>query len=158
MATTVQPIPDNARGITPYLCVRNAARAIEFYKAAFGAQEVMRLVGPDGVIGHAELTIVGATIMLSDEFPDYGAIGPETLGGTPSTLHMYVNDVDTFVANAEAAGATITRPPVTEFYGDRSAKLTDPFGHTWSFASRVEEVSVEEMQRTYDAMMAGASE
>ena len=135
------------------MCCRDAARAIEFYKQAFGATEFMRLAEPSGKIGHAEMKIGDAVIMLADEYPDHGAISPQSLGGTAVTIHLYVGDVDALVTRAGAAGAKIERPPTDEFYGDRSATLSDPFGHRWMFASHIEDVSPEEMGRRYQAMM-----
>ena len=153
MTSTAKAIPDGFHGATPYLCCRDAARAIEFYKQAFGATELMRLAEPSGKIGHAEMKIGDAVIMLADEYPDHGAISPQSLGGTAVTIHLYVGDVDALVTRAGAAGAKIERPPTDEFYGDRSATLSDPFGHRWMFASHIEDVSPEEMGRRYQAMM-----
>jgi PhnB protein len=145
--STVKPIPDEERPLSPYLIVNGATRAIEFYKQAFGAREELRLAEPSGKIGHAELSIGRARFMLADEYPDFGALSPEKVGGTPVSLHLYVEDVDETVARATAAGATLTRPLQDEFFGDRTCLLTDPFGHKWHLASRKEDVSVEEMQR-----------
>jgi PhnB protein len=153
MTSTAKAIPDGFHGATPYLCCRDAARAIEFYKQAFGATEFMRLAEPNGKIGHAEMKIGDAVIMLADEYPDHGAISPQSLGGTAVTIHLYVGDVDALVTRAGAAGAKIERPPTDEFYGDRSATLSDPFGHRWMFASHIEDVSPEELGRRYRAMM-----
>ncbi|HVZ39539.1 MAG TPA: VOC family protein [Candidatus Kapabacteria bacterium] len=147
MAQSVNPIPEGYLGITPYITVRDAANAIEFYKNAFGATETMRIMQPDGRVGHAELTIGTAPIMLSDEFPEHGITGPQTLGGTPVTMHLYVEDVDAFAERAVAAGATLLRPVANQFYGDRGGKLQDPYGHAWWVATHVEDVSPEEMQR-----------
>ncbi|MBS1910938.1 MAG: VOC family protein [Bacteroidetes bacterium] len=147
MAQSVNPIPEGYRGITPYITVRDAASAIEFYRNAFGATETMRIMQPDGRVGHAELLIGSAPIMLSDEFPEHGITGPQTLGGTPVTMHLYVEDVDAFAERAVAAGATLLRPVANQFYGDRGGKLQDPYGHAWWVATHVEDVSPEEMQR-----------
>ena len=144
---TIQPIPDDYRGATPYLCIRNAASAIDFYVEAFGAKEVMRMAQPDGRVGHAEIRIGAAPIMLADEFPEMGFRSPQTLGGSPVNLLVYVEDVDAFTARAQAAGATVKRPVADQFYGDRVVVLEDPFGHSWSFATHIEDVSAEEMQR-----------
>jgi len=141
------PVPAAYRGVTPYLIVRDAANAIEFYKQAFGATETMRLDGPDGKVGHAELAIGAGAIMISDEHPQMGFTGPETLGGTPVSLMFYVDDVDARVEQAVAAGAKLTRPVRDQFYGDRSGMLTDPFGHVWTIATHIEDVSHEEMLR-----------
>ena len=153
----VNPIPDGMEGATPYLCCADAAAAIDFYRRAFGAEEKLRLAGPDGRVGHAELMIGAATIMLADEHPEMGFRSPRALGGSPVTIHLYVPDVDALVARAEAAGATVTRPVADQFYGDRSAQLEDPFGHHWSFATHVEDVSSEELQRRFETLMAGGS-
>jgi len=141
------------KAVTPYLCVSDAAAALEFYKKAFGAIETMRLIGPGPKIGHAEFRIGKASVMLSDEFPEFGALSPHSVGGSPVRLRLYVPDVDAFVSRAVNAGATIVRPVKDEFYGDRSGQIADPFGYTWSVATRKEEVSAEEMQRRIDAMM-----
>lgn len=150
-------IPAGYERMTPYLCVAGAADAIAFYVRAFGAVETMRLAEPDGRIGHAEITIGGAPLMLSDEYPEEGVQSPRTIGGTPVAIHVYVPDVDALAERAAAAGATIVRPVADQFYGDRSTTLLDPFGHRWFFATRKEEVSNEEMQRRYDALMAEGS-
>jgi len=141
------PIPADYRGVTPYLCIKDAARALEFYQRAFGARETMRMAQPDGRIGHAEIRIGDAVVMLADEFPEMGFRSPQTLGGSPVNLLVYVQDVDAFVKQAEAAGATVQRPPSDQFYGDRMAVLTDPFGHGWSIATHIEDVPEDEMQR-----------
>jgi len=119
----------------PYLIVRNAAAAIEFYKNAFEADEIMRLEEPDGRIGHAEIRIGDAAIMLADEYPEYGIVGPQTIGGSGVSIHLAVDDADAFAERAAAAGAKILRPVKDEFYGERSGKIQDPFGHTCSFPS-----------------------
>jgi len=147
MAGKVDPIPDDYRGATPYLCVNDGVGAIEFYKKAFGAREVMRMPMPDGKLGHAELRIGAAPIMLADEHPEMNFRSPHSIGGTPVNIVVYVNDVDALVKQAEAAGAKILRPPENQFYGDRMATLEDPFGHSWSFATHIEDVSPEEMQK-----------
>jgi PhnB protein len=150
--STVKPIPDGMRGATPYLCCRDAARALEFYGRAFGAVETMRLAEPSGRIGHAEMKIGEAVVMLSDEHPEMNIRSPQTLGGTPIAIHLYVEDVDGFCRRAVEAGATLSHPVADQFYGDRSGQLHDPFGHRWSIATHVADVSIEEMQRRYDAM------
>ena len=141
----------------PYIRVKGAAAAIEFYKAAFGAKEKYRLVMGDRV-GHAELKFGDCLLMLSDEFCDMGILGPGSIKGTTFTLTLYVPDVDKAVAKAEAAGAKVVQPARDEFYGDRTARLDDPFGHSWSLQSRFETVTPKEMQKRLDAMMAGGSE
>jgi PhnB protein len=135
---------------TAYLIVKGAARAIEFYKQAFGATEVMRLHGPGENIGHAEIRIGNTTIMLSDEFPDYGAVSAETLGGSPVKIHLQVDDVDAFAARAVAAGARVLQPVQDQFYGERSGQFSDPFGYTWMIATQKEELTAEEIQRRFD--------
>jgi PhnB protein len=147
----VKPIPDGYHTVTPYLYVKGAANAIDFYKKAFGAEELMRFPGPDGRIGHAEIRIGDSPIMLADEHPEMNAIGPQTRGGTTVGFAIYVPDVDQRVASAVAAGAKIVRPVQNQFYGDRSGTLTDPFGHTWTIATHVEDVSPAEMERSAKA-------
>ncbi len=147
MTAKVNPIPDEYRGATPYLCVTDGTRAIEFYKKAFGAREVMRMAGPDGKLGHAELRIGDAPIMLADEQPEMNFRSPQSLGGSPVNIVVYVNDVDALVKQAEANGVKVLRPPADQFYGDRMATLEDPFGHSWSFATHVEDVPPEEMHK-----------
>jgi PhnB protein len=143
----VKPIPDGYPQLTPYVCVDNAAKAIEFYQKVFGAKERMRMPGPDGKIGHAELQIGDSVLMLSDEAPDFGALSPRTVGGTPVTLSLYVEDVDTVFKKALASGSKQLRALENQFYGDRSGQFEDPFGHKWSVATHVEDVSEEEMTR-----------
>jgi PhnB protein len=143
----VNPIPDDYPRVTPYLCVDGAEAAIEFYTSVFGASERMRMSEPDGRIGHAELQIGDSLIMLADEFPEIGVKGPKTLGGTPVTLNVYVEDVDAVFELALAQGAESLRPVETQFYGDRSGQLLDPYGHRWSVASRVEVVSSDEVAK-----------
>jgi len=149
----VKPIPEGYHSVTPYLVVQDGAGAIEFYKRAFGATELMRMAGPDGKVGHAEIRIGNSPIMLADEFPDMGALSPRSLGGSPVSLLVYVEDVDAQFRQAIAAGAKEIRPVADQFYGDRSGVLEDPFGHVWSLATHKEEVSHEEMQRRSQAMM-----
>lgn len=141
-----KPIPDNYPRVTPYLIVDNANAAIDFYISVLGAEERMRMPGPDDKVGHAELSIGESMIMLADEFPDMGARSPKSIGGSPVTIHVYVQDVDATVALAVTAGATITRPVENKFYGDRGGEFLDPYGHRWSIASHVEDLSPEEMQ------------
>ena len=150
MATQVKPIPHPYRAATPYLVCRDAARAIEFYRTAFGARERIRLQEPgSGKIGHAEIEIGEALVMLSDEYPDHGFMSPLALGGTPVSIHLYVADVDAIARQAIAAGATLERPVADQFYGDRNCALRDPFGHRWMIATRKEDVPIDEMQRRY---------
>ncbi len=143
----VKPIPDGYPQVTPYLCVDGAAQAIEFYTEVFGAKERMRMDGPDGRIGHAELGLGDSVLMLADEHPDIGFLSPRTLGGTPVTLSVYVEDVDATFERALQAGAKELRAVEDQFYGDRSGQFEDPFGHRWSVATHVEDVSAEEMER-----------
>jgi len=154
MAGRVNPVPR----ATPYLCCKDAARAIEFYKKAFGATEAIRLSEPGGRIGHAEIRIGDAPIMLSDEYPEMDVRSPQSLGGSPVLIHLYVDDVDALASRAVAAGAKLLRPVADQFYGDRSGTLTDPFGHRWMIATRKEDVSAAEMQKRYDALMKAGGE
>lgn len=158
MANTVKAIPEGSEGAIPYLSIKGASDAIEFYKKAFGATETMRLTGPDGRIGHAEIMIGKAKIMLADEHPEIEFLSPRTLGGTPVAIHVYVEDVDALAAQAEAAGAKVLRPVADQFYGDRTAGFEDPFGHRWHFATHKEDVSDEEMQRRMKSATASASD
>lgn len=148
------PTPVPAHCLAPYLIVADAAGAIDFYHRAFGAEELFRLAEPGGKIGHAELRIGDAKLLLADEYPDFGALGPARVGGTPVSIHLYVADVDATIALAEEEGATVLRAAKDEFFGDRSGMLLDPFGHRWHVASRIEEVSPEEMQRRWRNAMA----
>jgi len=135
--------------LTPYLVVEGAAQAIAFYTRAFGAKETMRLAEPGGRIGHAQITIGDALVMLADEHPEMNIRGPKALGGSPVTLHLQVDDVDTAAARAVAAGATVVFPVKDQFYGKRSGRFEDPFGHVWILSTHVEDLSSEEMQRRY---------
>lgn len=135
-----------------YLHVANAAEAIRFYEQAFGAKEKYRLTAPGGRVGHAELEFGGTTIMLADEFPEFGVRGPGALGATSVTIHLHVDNADAVLERAVAAGATIERAAKNEFYGERSGTLLDPFGHRWNIGHRIEDVSPDEMQRRYDAL------
>lgn len=139
--------------VFPYLRLAGAAEAIEFYKKAFGAEEQFRLTEPSGRIGHAEVKIGGVTVMLADEFPECGIVGPKTIGGTSFSLHLHCNDVDALMARAVEAGATVIRPAQDQFYGERSGMIRDPFGHEWLLGHSLEEVSPGEMQRRYDELM-----
>jgi PhnB protein len=148
----VKPIPENYPAVTPYLSVKGAADAIEFYRKAFGATERMRIDAPGGKVGHAELTIGNALIMLADEYPDMDFLSPESLGGSPVVIHLYVEDVDAFCNRAVSAGAKLTRAVRDEFYGDRTGQLRDPYGHSWSIATHKEDVSLEEIKKRAAAM------
>ncbi|HST51551.1 MAG TPA: VOC family protein [Pyrinomonadaceae bacterium] len=147
MSDKVKPIPEGYNSVTPYLIVDGAARAIEFYRQAFGASVTFRMDGPEGKVGHAELKIGDSHIMLADENPQTGARGPKTVGGSPISLLLYVEDVDAVVGRAVEAGAKLTRPVADQFYGDRTGGLEDPFGHAWYVATHVEDVSSEEMKK-----------
>jgi PhnB protein len=143
-----------AGSLTPYLIVNGAALAIDFYREAFGAEEELRLTDPEGKIGHAELTIGEGRVMLADEYADFGALSPASVGGTPVHIHIYVEDVDQVVERALAAGGMLIREVKLEFFGDRTCTLVDPFGHHWQLATCVEELSPEEMQRRWTALFA----
>ena len=138
-----------------YLHVADAARAIEFYRDAFGATEKFRLTEPGGRLGHAELLFGAATLMISDEFPEYGIKGPHTVGGTSVTMHLHVDNADTLIQRAIDAGATLDMAPTDQFYGERSGSVRDPFGHRWTIGHSIEAVTPEEMQRRYDALFSG---
>ncbi|QDU18352.1 VOC family protein [Urbifossiella limnaea] len=154
----VKPIPDGYHSVTPYMTIRGAAKAIDFYKAAFGAVEVLRMPMPDGSVAHAEIKIGDSVIMMGEEKPEWGNKSPETLGGTASGLMIYVPDCDAVFAAALAHGATVMKPLADQFYGDRSGSVIDPFGHTWTVATHVEDVEPAEMQKRMDAMMAQMSQ
>ncbi|MGI8567826.1 MAG: VOC family protein [Methylocella sp.] len=154
MSATVKPIPEGHQGAIPYLSVSNAREAIAFYKNAFGAVEVL-CIAHDGTVGHAELEIGEARIMLSDEFPDHDALSPQTIGGTPVMIHLYVEDVDAFTARAVDAGLKVLRPVADQFYGDRGGKFEDPFGHRWWIATHREDVPPEELNRRAAALFGG---
>ncbi|HJS74280.1 MAG TPA: VOC family protein [Vicinamibacteria bacterium] len=137
----------------PYLCVSDAKTAIEFYERAFGAKEKFRLTEPSGRIGHAELDFGGMTLMLSDEFPEYGIRSAAAIGATPVTLHLHVDDADAMIRAAAEHGATVEREPKDEFYGERSGAIRDPFGHRWLIGHSIEDVAPEEMQRRYTKLL-----
>jgi PhnB protein len=141
-----KPVPDDYPRVTPYLYIDGARAAINFYANVLGAVERMTMPGPGDRVGHAELTIGDSVIMLADEFPDMGARGPRSIGGTPVALHVYVEDVDATFDRAIKAGATALRPVEDKFYGDRGGEFEDPFGHRWSIATHIEDLSPEEMQ------------
>ena len=144
---TAKPIPDGYHTLTPYMTVRDAARAIEFYKQAFGATEKGVMNGPDGKIMHAELVIGDSIFMLADEFPQYGSLSPQTTGGSGMGLHIYVEDVDAAFERATKAGASVEMPVSDMFWGDRYGKLADPFGHKWSIATHKRDMSMEDMEK-----------
>jgi uncharacterized glyoxalase superfamily protein PhnB len=150
-----KPIPEGYRTVTPYLTLKGAARAIDFYERAFGAQEVERMTGPDGEsVMHAEVRIGDSIVMLSDEFPQMGSRSPETLGGTTASIFLYVPDVDTAFQRAVDAGAKTIMPPTDMFWGDRFGTLVDPFGHQWSMATHKEDLSPEEIRKRGAVAMA----
>jgi PhnB protein len=151
MAT--KPIPDGYRTATPYLIVKGAADAIEFYKRAFGATELLRMADPKGRVGHAEIRIGDSVIMLADEYPEMGHRGPRSLGGSSVSILLYLEDVDAVFERALKAGARAQRPVQNQFYGDRSGTLEDPFGHVWTIATHVEDVPEEELKRRAEAVM-----
>lgn len=152
MAGKVKTTPDGYHTVTPYLTIRNAAGAIDFYKKAFGATELMRMADPSGKVGHAELKIGDSPIMLSDEFPEMDVRSPETIGGSPVAIMLYVEDVDTIARQAVAAGAKIVKPVEDQFYGDRAGKLLDPFGHVWWIATHKEDLSPAEIRKRAAAL------
>jgi PhnB protein len=157
MATKANPIPAGFHSATPYLTVNDCARAIDFYKKAFNAQELVRMEGPPGKIGHAEIRIGDSVIMLSDEMPG-GNRAPQSLGGTTASVFLYVTDVDSSFQQAVKAGAKADMPPADMFWGDRFGKLTDPFGHTWAMATHKEDVAPEEMKKRMQQEMAQRSQ
>lgn len=144
---SVNPIPEGYPRVTPYLYVDGAAQAIDFYTSVLGATERMRMPGPEGKIGHAELALGDSLIMVSDEYPDMGVRGPRSMGGTPVAFHVYVEDADAVFDKAVAQGATSVTPVQTQFYGDRSGMFEDPFGHRWNVATHVEDVAPDELAR-----------
>jgi PhnB protein len=149
----VKPIPNGYHTVTPYLVVKDATSAIDFYKKAFGATELYRMAGPDGRVMHAEIKIGNSPIMMADEFPEMGARSPQSFGGSPVSIYLYVEDVDALFSQAVAAGAKVTRPVKDQFYGDRSGGLEDPFGHVWYVATHKEDVPPEEIHRRFEAAM-----
>ena len=152
---SVKPIPEGYHSVTPYLCCRDAAAAIEFYKKAFGATELMRMGAPGEKIGHADIQIGDSHVMLADEFPEMGFLSPQSVGGSPVMMHLYVEDADATAQRAVAAGAKVTRPVEDQFYGDRGGQLDDPFGHKWYVSTRKEDLSPEEVKKRMAAMSSG---
>lgn len=153
---TTKAIPDGMHTVTPHLICANAAAAIEFYKKAFNATETSRLPGPGGRLMHASLRIGDSAVMLVDEMPEHGALSPKSLKGSPVAIHLYVEDADAAAARAVAAGAKLTMPVTDMFWGDRYGQLEDPFGHRWSIATHVRDVTPAEMQQAMQAMCSGA--
>lgn len=152
MAGKVRPIPEGYHAITPYLVVKGAARAIDFYKKVFGAREKFRMDGPGGTVAHAEIEIGDSVVMLADENPQHGALSPSTVGGTPVSIMLYVEDVDRTAETLTKAGAKTLRPVQDMFYGDRSGGFEDPFGHRWHVSTHIEDVSPEEIERRMRTM------
>jgi PhnB protein len=150
--STVPFQPKAYHTITPYLYIRGAAQAIEFYKNAFDAREEMRMNQPDGKVGHAEITIGDSRIMMADEFPDMGVLSPESVGGSSVSLVLYVQNCDATVEKAVAAGAIVTRPLEDKFYGDRAGTIKDPFGHVWHIMTHIKDMTEEEMMKAAEAM------
>jgi PhnB protein len=150
----VKPVPDGYHTITPALTVRDAAKAIEFYKAAFGATERGVMRGPDGKVMHAELQIGDSIVMMADEFPEFGSLSPQSVGGSSTNLHIYLDGVDAAFDRAVQAGATVTMPVMDQFWGDRYGQLKDPFGHKWSIGTHIADLSMDEMKRGMDDAMA----
>jgi len=149
----VKPVPEGMRTVTPHLVCAGAAEAIAFYKKAFDAVELGRMPGPQGKLMHAQIRIGDSAVMLVDEFPDWGSFGPKSLKGSPVTIHLYVDDADAVFERAVAAGATVTMPLADMFWGDRYGRLEDPFGHYWSIATHVRDVTPEEMQEAMQKSM-----
>lgn len=149
-------IPEGFHTLTPHLVVRGAADALEFYKKAFGAEEIHRMPGPDGKLMHAELKIGNSMLMLADEFPEWGSKGPESIGGSPVVLSLYVEDCDTVYNQAVEAGATVRMPLADQFWGDRYGQLTDPFGHIWGVCTNIKQLTPEEINEAAKAAMGGA--
>ena len=150
---TVKPIPEGFHSVTPYLIIKGAADAIEFYKKAFDATEIMRMDAPGGTLGHAEIKIGDSIIMMADEHPEMNALAPQSPGSSGASICLYVEDVDATVDRSLEAGAQIQRPLQDQFYGDRSATLVDPFGHVWTVATHIEDVPPEEIGRRWEEMM-----
>ena len=155
MPAKVKPVPDGYHTITPYLSIKGAANAIDFYKKAFGATELMRMAEPDGRVGHAEVLIGDSRVMLADESPDIDFRSPQSIGGTAVHLHMYVENADAVVGQAVAAGAKVVRPVQDQFYGDRSGSVADPYGHVWHVSTHKEDLSMEEIRKRAAAQHKG---
>lgn len=158
MSETVNPVPSNYGTVTPYLIIKGANAAIEFYKKVFGATERMRIGGPGGILGHAEIQIGDSVIMLADEFPDLGFKSPKAYGGTPVSTCLYVAKVDEVFAKAVSEGAEVLKPVEDQFYGDRSGTVVDPFGHVWTISSRIEDLTAAEVQQRAAAAFGGGGD
>jgi uncharacterized glyoxalase superfamily protein PhnB len=154
MAENVKPIPEEYHSVTPHLIIRDCLGAIDFYKRAFGAEERGTMLGPNGKVMHAEIKIGNSVLMLAEEWLEWGAKSPETLGGTPVTLHVYVDDVDAVFDKAVEEGATVKMPVADQFWGDRYGQVADPYGHLWSLATHVKDPTPEEMEAAGKAAMA----
>ena len=152
MTSKVRPVPESHQTVSPYLIVNGAAAALDFYVKAFRAKELFRHTAPDGRIGHAEIRIGDSVVMLADEHPEVDARSPESYGGSPVRIHLYVEDVDAIARQAIAAGIKVVRPVQDQFYGDRNATFEDPFGHVWHVSTHIEDVSEEELSRRAAAM------
>ena len=152
MTRKVKPIPDGYHTATPYLIIKGAAEALDFYKKAFGAKEILRMAGPGGKVMHAEIQIGDSRIMLADEMPEMGFRSPSSLGGAGMSLMLYLKDVDAAAKKAVAAGVKVMRPVQDQFYGDRSGTFTDPFGHVWTLATHTEDLSEKEIRKRAEAM------
>jgi PhnB protein len=155
MASSAKPVPEGHHTITPHLVVRNASEAIEFYKKALGAEEMYRIPGPDGRLMHAALQIGDSKLFLVDEFPEFGSSSPKTIGGSPVTIHLFVEDVDSTFNRAVEAGATVAMPLQNMFWGDRYGSLVDPFGHNWSIATHLEDLTPKQMKERTATAFAG---
>lgn len=151
---SVKPIPDGYHNITPYLCIKDAAKALDFYKEAFGAEELFRMAQPDGRIGHAEIQIGDSRLMIADECPDMEFRSPQAYGGSPIGIHLYVEDVDATVNKALVAGAKLVKQVSDQFYGDRNGAVEDPFGHRWFISTHIEDLSPDEIGRRLEAQRA----
>ena len=147
MSTEVKPIPEGYHSVTPYLILSGASEAIAFYKKALGAEEVLRLADPGGKVHHAQISIGDSRIMLADEHPEIQALSPKTVGGSPVSIHLYVEDVDRAIERAVAAGAKLVRPVADQFYGDRTGGIEDPFGYRWFIATHKEDLTMDEIRR-----------
>jgi PhnB protein len=147
MSTEVKPVPEGYHTVTPYVILSGAGEAIAFYKKALGAEEIMRLADPDGTVHHAEIRIGDSRVMLADEHPEIQALSPKTVGGSPVSIHLYVEDVDAAVERAVAVGAKLVRPVADQFYGDRTGGIEDPFGYRWFIATHKEDLTIEEIRR-----------
>ena len=157
MLPPVKPVPNGFHTVTPHLCIKDAAAAIDFYKKAFSADELTRLEGPGGSVMHSELAIGDSIIMVNEEFPDMGSLGPAAIGGTPVTIHLYVDDADAWFARATEAGAQTLMPLTDMFWGDRYGMIADPYGHRWGIATHIEDLTPDEIAERRAAAFAQPS-